>query len=252
MIFHFIMALIIFSQFQFIPFFENDDYNETITIFIKKTIIVDKNGNGDYLTIQKAIIGSSENDIIQVNDGIYYENITIKKDVILNGNSSSTVVIQGNSIGIGINVESRSVKISNFSILNFNIGISCTNKSNIEIDNVSISNIYYDTYYLHSGCAIVMADSMNISIKDCSFTESYYGVKILNKMKSQNVFIFNNNFTNVTYGCYISCNYINNSDYNKNTVIIQSNNIVNVYQGIMCEGSSCFNIINNKYYVYFW
>ncbi len=65
---------------------------------IADTIIVAKDGNGDYSSIQNAIDNATEGDIIKVWEGTYEENVVVNKTVSLIGNGSEVATIDGGGV----------------------------------------------------------------------------------------------------------------------------------------------------------
>lgn len=59
-------------------------------------IVVDKNGNGDYTSIQEAISNAEDNDTIYIKDGIYTETVVVDKYVHLVGQSKQGTILQQN------------------------------------------------------------------------------------------------------------------------------------------------------------
>ena len=72
----------------------------------------------DYTSIQEAIDNANEGDMVFVKAGIYYENLNIKKSLILLGENRDTTIIDGRKTGTVFNVTQNSVKISGFTIQN--------------------------------------------------------------------------------------------------------------------------------------
>jgi len=65
------------------------------TYAFSNTIIVDKNGGGQFVSIQTAIINSTTGDTIKVLPGNYSEQITLNKNVILMGSGYENTIISG-------------------------------------------------------------------------------------------------------------------------------------------------------------
>jgi hypothetical protein len=65
-------------------------------ITFANTIIVDKNGGGQFTSIQTAILNSSAGDTIKVWPGTYNEQITINKSIVLLGSGYENTIITGN------------------------------------------------------------------------------------------------------------------------------------------------------------
>lgn len=74
----------------------------------------------DYRTIQEAIDApqTSDGNIIKVDAGTYYEHVTVRKSVVLSGESNNLAVIDGNGTGTVIQITASDVSIGNFTIEN--------------------------------------------------------------------------------------------------------------------------------------
>jgi parallel beta-helix repeat protein len=127
------------------------------------TIFVDKNGNGDYSTIQEAIDNATAGDTIRVWDGVYNETLEIYFNIKLIGNGSENTTIDASESWweAPINIYSNYVDISGFNIKNGPWdGIYISFCSYVNIFNNTISNNYY---------GLEMVFSSNIMIKNNSF-----------------------------------------------------------------------------------
>jgi len=60
------------------------------------TIIVDKNGAGQYTKIQDAIYAANTNDTIVIWPGDYVEQITLNKEIVVMGSGYESTIIRGN------------------------------------------------------------------------------------------------------------------------------------------------------------
>ena len=78
-------------------------FGATSTSYAQKTCVVDTNGVGDYLLIQDAV-DDIECEVIKVNEGTYFENIEIDRDVIIGGSNKNQTTIDGQGTGSVINV----------------------------------------------------------------------------------------------------------------------------------------------------
>jgi nitrous oxidase accessory protein NosD len=101
-----------------------------------------------YQYIQNAIDNASDQDIIYVFNGTYFENIKINISINLEGESKCNSIIDGRKINNTITVNRENVKISNFTITNssqddktlwWKAGIRIT-KSNCKINDNIIQN----------------------------------------------------------------------------------------------------------------
>ena len=128
-------------------------------------ITVDKNGEGDYITIQEAINSALDMTTIYIKAGIYSEIIDIKKNINLIGEDKDKVIINpiSEKNSYAIRVGSPGIKISKLSITNgapgpYTFGYPHI-ASNTEIDDCNI----YDT-----PIGIAIWTSNNI-INNCNF-----------------------------------------------------------------------------------
>jgi len=81
------------------------------------TVVVDKNGNGDFSTIKEAIDNSNPGDTVRVYDGTYNENLFLNHTLTLLGNGTTTVLSGQESyyaISLRIKVYADNCNISGF------------------------------------------------------------------------------------------------------------------------------------------
>ena len=152
--------------------FVDDDYNKTMVGW----------GYEYFDNIQNGIDIIAENGTIFVNEGIYYEQITIEKTITLIGEDLNNTIIDGESWRTVISISADRVNINGFTIQNsgnrawpsYDAGIKIkSNYSTIErnmlINNrvgISIDGSYYTAL-------------SNVTIKDNSILQSdMYGIKI--------------------------------------------------------------------------
>ena len=64
-----------------------------------ETIIVAKDGSGDYIKIQDAIDNATDGDELRVYEGTYFENVVVNKTLSLVGNGSEETTIDGGGEG---------------------------------------------------------------------------------------------------------------------------------------------------------
>jgi len=82
------------------------------------TLIVDINGNGDFVSIKDAIEFAQQTSIIQVKAGTYAEsNVGVYKKLSIIGDSPENTIIDFNG-GRGINLSSSNVEIHNLKLIN--------------------------------------------------------------------------------------------------------------------------------------
>ncbi len=79
-------------------------------------LYVGGSGGGNYSTIQQAVNDASNEDIVFVYSGTYYENIVVNKRINLSGESRDTTLINGGGFGTVIRVNTFEVSINGFTI----------------------------------------------------------------------------------------------------------------------------------------
>ena len=243
-----IIIIVVILAFTIFIYFTNNDSNSNVQNDTIKSYHVSIGGKGNYSSIQEAIDSASENDIILVSSGIYFENIKINKSIELTGEDKNTTIIDGNGSGIVINVLADNVKI---------IGFTIKNCGPISADS--------------SNAGIVIRSNYN-TISDCNISSNKnYGIYILSDPETTNNIIKNNIFSNNTYGIYtyyaktsnISSNtFTHNKDYGlylnsrSDDNLISDNIFTQNYHAIRIKTSEENTIIknqimNNKYGLYF-
>lgn len=97
-----------------------------ITKCANETIIVDDEGDGNWVFIQDAIDAAGDGDIIEIYSGNYNENLVITKEITLkgisyeygNGNDKGQPVISGNNQDDVIILNHNDIVISNLEVRN--------------------------------------------------------------------------------------------------------------------------------------
>ena len=195
-------------------------------------ITVDKNGEGDYTTIQEAINNTLEGSTIYVKTGTYNEIIIIKKNINLIGEDKDKTIINpiSGKNKYAIRVGAPEVKISKLSITNGAPGLYTTgiyvSASNTEIEDCNI----YDTPI---GIAVWTS---NNNINNCNFWGCKdEGIAFLGSTNSK---CDNNKVTSCTF--YKNCDGIE-LQYSSNNIIANCEFCENTHTGINAIASS-----NNK------
>ena len=112
--------------------------------------VVNRSTGLTYLTIQSAIDASltSDGNMILVKKGIYIENITINKSIVLVGEDRGQSVIDGNQTRIAVRVIANNVVIKNFTVRNGVTGIFVDHSNSTRIiDNNVVNCISDDTFF---------------------------------------------------------------------------------------------------------
>jgi len=176
-----------------------------------KTITVPSPG---YETIQKAIDAASPEDVIMVTNGIYHENLMVNKTISLIGQNCTTTVVDGGDLKDVVIVNSPSVTIAGFTILNGKkelpyCGIRVFGCNFVRVNNVILKNNFF---------GLQLTQSNNCTIHNTIIANnSYAGIKI--SSSSNNVFfqsiIANNSFGlqsfNSPFNVFYHNNFINNT-----------------------------------------
>ncbi len=90
-----------------------------------KTIYIDDEGGKDFKTIQEGVDEASQGDTLFIHDGIYKENIVIRKSTWLKGESVKNTIVHSKqqSDSYGIHILCDNVTVENLSIKNSDGGI---------------------------------------------------------------------------------------------------------------------------------
>ena len=79
---------------------------------------VDDDGPADHSKIQDAVDAADHGDIVQVAEGIYYENIDVNKRLTITGNGTDTTTINGGGKGDVVTISGDGTSFSGFKVIN--------------------------------------------------------------------------------------------------------------------------------------
>jgi parallel beta-helix repeat protein len=199
---------------------------------LSETLIVDKDGSGDYTTITAAVKAAKNGDTILVHEGVYEEDaIFINTSVTLTGEEVTTTIIQGDGTKTILNINADNVEISYFTITNGGGGMG----QNIEViaDNCIITHNHIK---LNDDVGIAMHDSSNAMITDNVISECpFAGIRLYNNEQSNN--IKNNQIFDCISGIYV---------YNSQNQKIEQNDISECSKGIYLEECTDNIITHNQ------
>ena len=117
-------------------------------------------------SIQTAIDNAQSGDTVIVNSGTYFENITITKQIKLEGESASATIINGGGVAFGIQIyQTDSVIIKALTLKNSNTAISIFSSNDTKIEGVVIKEC---------GTGIDANNDIGLRIRECEFTG--YGI----------------------------------------------------------------------------
>jgi len=167
----------------------NDTESETISFVIdnNNTLTVAKTENPDFDTIQAAIVGASDNDIISIAAGNYNESITVDKTLSIIG-AGDTTIISPDQDSDGIVITANNVLIKDLKVVTSNSG-GIDDDPNIAIniqgtDGVTITGTTIETTGNKAlGIWIGTSASTNLSILGNTITinnesTGIYGAKV--------------------------------------------------------------------------
>jgi parallel beta-helix repeat protein len=112
----------------------------------------------DYPTIQAAINAASDGDTIFVRSGTYYENVVVNKAVWLVGEDMATAIIDGNSTGYCVEIQSNGAVLENFTLENGDLVDVMVNQN---VSQVVIEN----NLMINSDWGIYLSESSNNTIE---------------------------------------------------------------------------------------
>ncbi len=171
----------------------------------------------NYLTIQSAVDAAKEGDVVSVNDGVYSENVVIKKSGIsIIGKNKDKAIIDGKKASSGIKIDQAgNVTLSGLTIRNSggsgtsDAGVTIYSaKDDIVINMILINNIVGVSIYTESNNNIISGNEIKSNIN--------YGIFVYS---SGNNKIYNNNIQENKIGIYV--------DQSKNNLIYANNFIDN-------------------------
>jgi len=148
---------------------------QSVPPVIQETLIVDINGNGDYISIKEAINNAKPTDIILIKEGTYTENnLEINKKVTITGDNPDTTIINCNGEN-GFVLSSTYIDINDIQLTNtkeYAIYVES------ESDSCSISNCIIDKKTMGIGI-LVRANSAIISNCDLrGYSKSAIGIQL--------------------------------------------------------------------------
>jgi len=137
-----------------------------------KTIIVDDDEGGwaDYSSIHDAVLNATSNDIIRIYSGVYHEKFIVNTSLSMIGNGSNETVIEFYQYyNCTIDINASNVLITNLKIDGIMTGhqraIHVFYQNNISIENCTFTN---------TSLGIIGKNTSNIKVHDCSFFSHEY------------------------------------------------------------------------------
>jgi len=233
----------------------------------------------DYPTIQQAISAASAGDTIRVNrrsgesQSVYYERLTVDKQLVLVGESRETVIIDGSAGGTVVRVRADYVQIRNLTIRNAGqySGVRSNgyfyttvanntvsgNKYGIAMLNSDSHTVVYNLLFNNSASGISLSESVGNNVSDNEVSESAYGMKL---SLANITFVVGNTVTDNSYGIYIAGssndtvhgntlrrNSVNGIfSYTSHDIIISDNEVSESAYGIELHTSHAITVSRNN------
>lgn len=206
----------------------------------RATHSVNRTDGGDFTTIQAAVDAAASGDIIEVDAGTYREHVIITgKSLTIKGEDPSTTIIDGDEIGVGINLMSSNNRIENMRVRNSEHGIKISSSENNIITNC---HLVYNSFTGIRFSGVCRYNSITNSL--CSRNE--YGIRLYDGCDLNT--LTGNRCENNSYGIYIQ-----NSDNNTITDNICKYNEVSTptrdvffSAGIYANGDCHYNSISSN------
>ncbi|MCK5635862.1 MAG: right-handed parallel beta-helix repeat-containing protein [Thermoplasmatales archaeon] len=200
-------------------------------------IIVDKNGNGDYKTIQDAVNNAEPGSIIYVKNGEYNEIIDIKKQITLIGEDKDYTLINpiSDKNKYAVRLGAPGVILKSLSIKNGAPGLY-TSAVRVTSSNTEIR----DCNFYETPVGIVIWTSNNI-IDNCNFWDC----------TDEGIALIGTSYSDCSYNKITNCVFYDNCDgielqYSSNNVISNCTIYDNSHTGIdAISSSNDNNIISN-------
>ncbi|WP_455393240.1 NosD domain-containing protein [[Eubacterium] cellulosolvens] len=158
------------------------------------TLYVGGTGGGNYSSIQSAINAASNGDTIFVYSGTYNENLIVNRQLTLVGEDKFTTIIDPQSSGTAILIQSNWVNITGFTITNCGVdGIYLVARKHIRIEDNIISNNTNEGVDVNS-------NSDNVTIANNIIKNCRWGILFSGSNKDN--LITNNKLSNHQVGIY--------------------------------------------------
>lgn len=178
-----------------------------------KTIIVAKDGTGNYTTIQRAVEMAGNGDTIRVYDGEYYDSVIIIKTLTLVGNGSANTILNGNNTLDHqhlFDVNADGCSISGFMFKNGSPHHEYAGIGLYSRDNIIFNNTFYSCTQ-----GIYLATSINNTIHNNNFTYNHRGIRAEFSSSKNTI---RDNLFNRTYSSGITWRDSNNLVFINNTI----------------------------------
>ena len=187
-----------------------------------ETIIVDDDGEGDYMSIGEAIDNSHDRDVIRVWAGIYREKLIIDHPLIIQGNGSSSTIIQGNGRENVVSLQADNITLSGFGISGSGV---YTGDSGVRIHSGANNNQLLDNFIFNNSNAVNIGwATRNVLANNTIFRNQEYGILI---KKGRKNLLENNTISRNRVGIHLS-------DWAAENRVHYNDIYQNTHKGIYC------------------
>jgi len=169
-----------------------------------RVIFVGRGVGDDYASIQAAVNAAEPGDVINVQAGVYVENVVVNKSVSLLGENREMTIVDGNGTGCVVFVEASNVTVCNFTLRNSGVsyitpfsGIKLSSSDNCLISNNVIVNNQYGVWFSWSNNNTFIGNVVQHSTDP---EGNRYGVRLY---QSENNNISSNDMVDNKYGIYL-------------------------------------------------
>lgn len=185
----------------------------------------------NYITIQEAINApeTSNGHTIFVDEGIYYEHVTVNKSLMLHGENRGTTIIDGNMTGDVVTITQDHVNVTGFTIQRSG-GEGTLIKAGIYLSSTSYCNIFGNR--LVDNYVGIFGSPRNTSMSNNTITNNHVGVDIHHQATY-----------NIISGNCLMANTVSIHIYNADSNSIFENNMTNNWRSITLGYSR-----NNRFY----
>lgn len=154
----------------------------------------------NYPSLQAAINATRPGSTLFVGRGVYFEQLTIGKPLILVGEEVETTVIDGGNLGSVVRVEADEVSINGFTIRNS--GCPCEGNSAVYIDSQHRNvNVTGNLITLNDGHGISVHSGEYVSLVGNTIKSNSYGIVLDNATRCT---VAGNTISNITnFGVYL-------------------------------------------------
>ncbi|MDK2794835.1 MAG: hypothetical protein PWQ22_1501 [Archaeoglobaceae archaeon] len=204
-------------------------------------------GKGGYSTIQEALNASSEGDIIQLDRGIYAENLFVGKSISIAGSGNDTVIQPHIWTQPTIQIMSNNVSIEGVRIINGSTAVKVIWSENVSVKNSTIEGNNRGIWLTGGARNKVIGNAFKENRVHVFFEDTMLNVIYQNKLNrgatgiSMIISGFNNITENIVESCEV-CISLRNSAYN----FIGGNELTNCGIGLLSEFSSWNTISGNR------